>query len=429
VHHQLESLFGALADAQVDWSLLRVPRDPELPPGDVDLLVRPEHLAAFNKAAEGCGFVGLPGWQEAPSLLYFWLDADAAQFLVLDVTDRIAFGRNGDIVTPFAEGVLCRAVHDKVTIVPAPDDAFWLLLLHCLLDKGAVPPHYRVRLMAAAADARLDTEIPKAVDARGGSPAGAATLRDAVMAADWDALATLAGALLRAWRWSAPPSVQLQTGVTRLRRVAGRPKLILRRRGVSVALLGPNGAGKSTLAEGIAATFPLPVSSVYMGLWKGDDDDPSTARQLVAAVGRPFRAWARLLRAKKDQAMGRLVVFDRYTYDARHPSPSADGTVKRTYMWLLSRSCPRPDLTLLLDLPGAVAFARKGENSEAEAEAERSEFLSLRDELPLHVLDATRDAVSVRAQALELIWRAYCNRWADGGSRSREVAGGAAQLR
>ncbi|MCW2702967.1 MAG: hypothetical protein JWQ37_962 [Blastococcus sp.] len=435
VHRQLESLFGELNDAHVEWSLLRVPRDVDLPPGDVDLLVRPEHLAAFGTAARAAGFVGLPGWQEAPSLLYISLDPDAAQFLVLDVTDRVAFGRHGEIVTPFAAGVLGRRVRDGAVLVPSPDDAFWLLLLHCLLDKGSVPLHYRDRLMSAAPHARLDTEIPQTVDARGGPVISARILRDAVLAADWDALAGLGGGLSRAWHRSAPVSVRLHLASERVRRAASRPKLLRQRWGVSVALLGSNGAGKSTLAEGIAGAFPLPVSRVYMGLWKGEDTDASARKLVLAAAARPFRAWARLLRAKGYQALGRLVVFDRYTYDARHPSSGARPpaspaeTAKRAYMWMLSRSCPEPDLTLLLDLPGALAHARKGENTVSETEAERSAFLSLRDELPLHILDASRDADAVRAQALELIWREYCNRWADGVPGTREGAGGAALVR
>jgi thymidylate kinase len=425
VHHQLKSLFEALDGAQVEWSLLRLPRDVELPPGDVDLLVRPEHLPAFDSAVRDAGFVGLPGWQEAPSYLYLALDPAAARFLVLDVTDRISFGPHGEISTGFAPGVLARKVREGAVVTPSPDDAFWLLLLHCLLDKGAVPPHYRARLTAAAPHARLDTEIPQAVDARGGSSLHSRALRDAVIGADWDALAGLSGELSTAWRRSVPLPARLHLVLTRVRRAAARPTLLFRRRGLSVALLGPNGAGKSTLAEGIAGVFPLPVARVYMGLWKDEDLDASPPAQLLAAAARPFRAWARVLRAWRHQSLGRLVVFDRYTYDARPASSSSSGIAKRAYMWMLSRSCPKPDLTLLLDLPGAVAYARKAENSLAESEAERSEFLSLRGELPLHVLDASGDADAVRGQALTVIWRAYRNRWAGGGSDVPEAAGAA----
>jgi thymidylate kinase len=202
-----------------------------------------------------------------------------------------------------------------------------------------------------------------------------------------------------------------------------------------VALLGPNGAGKSTLAEGIADAFPLTVTRIYMGLWKVDDSDYSAPRLLLAAAARPFRAWARLLRAQGHQALGRLVVFDRYPYDARRPTAGAARlpqspaeAAKRAYMWVLSRACPPPDLTLLLNLPGAVAYARKGENGLAETEAEASDFLSLRGELPLHVIDASLDADAVRGQALALIWRECQRRWAGDGPSLEDAPGETAMV-
>src|SRR3954452_7518388 len=59
VHRRLEVLFWALEEAGVEWTLLRLPRDLQLPPGDVDLLVRPRDLAPFSAAAREAGFVGL----------------------------------------------------------------------------------------------------------------------------------------------------------------------------------------------------------------------------------------------------------------------------------------------------------------------------------------------------------------------------------
>lgn len=183
-----------------------------------------------------------------------------------------------------------------------------------------------------------------------------------------------------------------------------------RRRGLSVALLGPDGSGKSTLAAGIAEAFPLPVVQVYMGLWKSGSDQPGL--QLLDAVLRPFRAVRRYLVALGHQARGRLVVFDRFTYDARLPPGPPAVTAKRIYFWLLARVCPAPDLVLLLDVPGAVSFARKGENSAETNETQRRQFLALAGELDLHVLDASRPPDAVRRDALEVIWAAYRRRWA-----------------
>lgn len=202
---------------------------------------------------------------------------------------------------------------------------------------------------------------------------------------------------------------------------AGGPAAARRRRGLSVALLGPDGSGKSTLAAGIAEAFPLPVVQVYMGLWKSGSDRPGL--QLLDAVLRPFRAVRRYLVALGHQARGRLVVFDRFTYDARLPPGPPAVTAKRIYFWLLARVCPAPDLVLLLDVPGAVSFARKGENSAETNEAQRRQFLALAAELDLHVLDASQPPDAVRRDALEVIWAAYRLRWS--GERRVPVAAAA----
>jgi thymidylate kinase len=187
--------------------------------------------------------------------------------------------------------------------------------------------------------------------------------------------------------------------------------LLRRRRGVSVALLGANGAGKTTLAEGLVDTFPLPVTTVYMGLWKDDDATAPLPRQVAAAAARPFRAWGRYLTALSFRARGHLVVFDRYVYDARIAPTPPLVALKRAYFWVLSRTCGRPDLTVLLDLPGTVAFGRKGENGLAETEAERQEFLAIARDLGAHVVDATRGITDVRGAVLELIWDRYRTHW------------------
>jgi hypothetical protein len=84
---------------------------------------------------------------------------------------------------------------------------------------------------------------------------------------------------------------------------------------------------------------------------------------------------------------------------------------KRLYFWVLSRAVGTPDLTVLLDLPGAVAFGRKGEDGLAETEQERQEFLALQSELDLRIVDATRTADEVRGDVLTLIWDVCRARW------------------
>lgn len=416
MHPMLASLFSGLHDSGVRWTLLRTPRDLRFPPGDVDLLVHSSDIATFDTAARAAGFRPVPGWDRWPDLLYLGFDAVAARFVVLEATDRVSFGRHAEFVLDAADGVLDRAVALNGLIVPRADDAFWLLLLHCLLDKGDVPPHYRSRLVAGSAEATTGSPIGTLVDERADSDPAvtAAGLLAGAASGDWAGLEAVAERLRSRWARAVPWTRRLAGPPLRWLRRGRRLALLRRRRGVSVALLGTNGAGKSTLSEGISDVFPLPVSTVYMGLWKDADAAAGPVRQLAAAAARPFRAFGKFAVAEVLRARGHLVVFDRYVYDARRPPAPPFVAAKRIYFWALSRMCGSPDLVVLLDLPGAVAFGRKGEDGVEETEAERREFLAVGHDLGADVVDATQDVTRVRADVLSLVWEVYRRRWERG---------------
>ena len=135
-----------------------------------------------------------------------------------------------------------------------------------------------------------------------------------------------------------------------------------RARGLTVALLGPDGVGRSTLLAGLGQAYPAPVRQIYMGMWQGAGRPGYTRLHAVAAIVlRPFRVWWRVACGAVHARRGRLVVFDRYTYDALLPITGSWRPLKWPYFWVLAHLAPRPDLVLVLDLPGEVAFARKGE--------------------------------------------------------------------
>jgi thymidylate kinase len=188
-----------------------------------------------------------------------------------------------------------------------------------------------------------------------------------------------------------------------------RPDRARRRRwgrGLTVALLGPDGVGKSTLVAGLGADCPLPVRTVYMGMWQGADRPGRTWRDAaVAVLVRPLRVWARLAVAAAHVARGRLVLFDRYTYDALLPVTGSLKWLKRPYFRVLAHLAPRPDLVLVLDVPGEVAFARKGESSPEGLEAVRQGFLALAPRVGAEVVDADAPPEQVRADVLARIRR------------------------
>jgi hypothetical protein len=404
-HPLLRRLFAALYEERLSWLLLRAPADLAAPSGDVDLLVAREDCDALIELARRLGFVALPGWDTAPDLLLVCYDRPSDRWLVLDVATTIAFRSAGWQSEEAARQVLRRRRWRHELATPAAGDAFWLLLLHCLLDKDCIAPHYRLRLAALAPHAAHSvvatavlSSLDDGVTARG--------VIDAVVQGRWATLEQHGGALRAELRRARPLSDRIAAFARRMRAVARRVPAVRRRRGVSVALLGPNGVGKSTLAAGLRDSFPLGARIVYMGVWKAG------ATTFAGPLVRPLRIWRRYLLARYHQARGRLVVFDRYVYEAALPPHPPFRRLKRVYHWLLRHAVPMPDVVVLLDVAGSVAYRRKQENPPDELERERRVYRGLASSVPaLALVDASQDAAAVRADVTAIVWRRSAARW------------------
>lgn len=180
-----------------------------------------------------------------------------------------------------------------------------------------------------------------------------------------------------------------------------------RSRGLSVTLLGPDGAGKSTLADGIQQSFQVPARVLYMGLGGDHQAEPIWIRKL-GRTGRLLILWGRYLSARYHQTRGRLVIFDRYTYDALLAPPEGMTRIARLSRWVRAHACPSPDLAVLLDVPGDVMYQRKGEHSPTHLEDERRRFLALRARIPqMVIVDAARPAELVQADVIDQIQQRY----------------------
>jgi hypothetical protein len=415
-HPVLRRLFAALEDRQLSWSLLRVPSNLAAPSGDVDVLVEREHSGALREAAEAIGFVSMPGWRSAPNMILVRYDRASDRWLVLDVVTSVSFrAPAGWRLSGVEREVLRRReLHDGVA-VPEDSDAFWLLLLHCLLDKRFVPPHYRqcLKMLAPCASRSV---IGRTALSAAGDHWSETSLTDAVLSGRWQALEEMSAQLAadlgrrRAARDKAGARVEQALATVR------KPLLLSRRRGVSVALLGPNGVGKSTAVEAIRCSFPFESRTVYMGLWKSAGG--GALRAGLEVLVRPLRIWRRYAGARLHQVRGRLVLFDRYVYEAWLPAKPPFLALKKAYYWLLRHAVPSPDLAVVLDVPGEVAYARKGENPPDELEFERRTYRDLAAQRrTLRVIDASRDADAVRADITSLVWERLASRW-DGVSDS-----------
>jgi thymidylate kinase len=409
-HPLLRNLFLALERRGLRWVLLREPLNFALPTGDVDLLAAPEDVAGVVHVAESLGFVTLPGWDSPPGLILVAYDRASDHWLVLDVATTVSFrAAGGRDRRGAAETVLSRRqVRDGVAM-PDDDDAFWLLLGHCLLDERAVPVRYRERLRELAVRASGDS-LGRATVAAAGQ-VDPAPLREAALAGDWARLERIGARLVHDLRSRRSRQESWRTDTQAALRWARKPLLFPRRRGVSVALLGPNGVGKSTLAEGLRRGFPLGARVLHMGIWKRATATSGPAR-LAEVLARPFRLWAISALAHYHQARGRLVIYDRYVYEARLPPKPPLVGAKRLYLGGIALLMPRPDATVVLDVPGDVAYLRKQENPPEELEAERRVYAELAAREPrAELVDASRGPDAVRADVTAIVWERVQARW------------------
>lgn len=407
VHPGLAAAFAVLEDAGLRWALIRGADELAHPEGDVDVLVEPvaaQRLAGLLAAA---GYRRL-GSRGHGSHLFFHA-REGGDWLKLDLVTEVAFGAHQELGTDLAAGCLARRRSEGGIWRLDERDEAWLVLLHLLLDKGGIPPARRALAARSADLADADAAPARAVDELLG--AGTAVQVRAVCAAaapgtgPETASAQLAARL--ADRWAQRD--RLRTSGTRfrsrvLRRLAlpvpGHPA------GLLVAVVGPDGAGKSTVVAALAEQLPLGTQTVYSGLWQ-----PGRADRLLRVLpgGRLSRSISRLLRssaaARWGRLRGRVVLGDRFAHDALLAGSVDRSLGGRIVTALAGRVAAEPDLVLLLDAPGEVMFARKGEHTPALLEERRQDYLRLAERFAdAVVLDAAAPLAEVVERAAAEVW-------------------------
>jgi hypothetical protein len=180
--------------ASVRWCLLRVPAQPLAPTGDVDLLVDRADAQNAIRIAEGLGFDRLAGLGYASDVFLLGCRPPDPEWIWLHVTCELKFGPYQVMRTRAETSCLARRQQVGAVWVLAPQDAFWTLLLHCLLDKQHTATHHRERLQELAATTRLDPDdaLPRALASL--CPPGWDVERtvEAVSTGNWDELDAVA---------------------------------------------------------------------------------------------------------------------------------------------------------------------------------------------------------------------------------------------
>ena len=406
----LRQAFAVLDQAGGEWCVLRGEAELAQPREDVDLLISPSDYERARVGLCALGFAALPAYGRGSHSFFRAYHRPTDQWITLDVVTELSYGPAFGLATRAEQGCLGRRRRVGEVCVLAPDDSFWTLLLHCVLDKRGFEGHHAARLQALAEEALPDGPLASLVACLAPPEWPPRRMLRAARSGDWKSLVDLYPSLLRSWARAQLGPVVRRIATQRLLRLAEKPVVWLSRRGLSVALLGPDGAGKSTLAREVAEGFCFPGATSYMGLWQGDQMHRRAWRVLL----RPAACWRRYLAARIEQQLGRLVIFDRYTYDAYLPPRPPRVRAKKLYFSLLAHTCPRPDLVLLLDAPGRLLAERKHEHSPEELEWQRRHFLQLRERVAgVEVVDAARPQGDVKAEIVERIWRHYSARWGE----------------
>ncbi len=390
---------------------------------EIDLLLESDDLGLARKIFGESGFVSIPSWGHAPHHFFVTYVEQRDLWVKLDVVTGLGFGVPiRALRLDLAGSCLERRRRGGCTYLLSPEDSLLIVLLKLLLQRDTpqrqqnrveslwklyslirTSPQEMVRFRERVAE-WLEPALP------------AGLLFESLEQRRWEPLKERRKKVFRRLFLRAPMATLWRLGWgLLLRRV--RPLLFAaRRRGLWIALIAPDGSGKTTLATALAREPYIRAEYVYLGLygkvgwpeWLWGAEDFGWLGARTASLWRLVLHRARLLRAQYHLLFGRMVVFDRFYYEVRL-SKSPGPFRARLQRWLLETR-RRPDLTILLDAPGKLLFERKGERTPQDLEQQRQAFLRLARELPITVLDATRDIDQLRRRLVQLIWQCYGRR-------------------
>ena len=436
MHNLLLQVFEQLDQEQIPYCLLRGYEELEAMDdiGDVDLLISNGHMVKLHAVLAPLGFVALPGWGRAPHRFFVAYDESSDNWLKLDVVSEVCFGQPiHAICTALAAGCLHNRRRHGITYIPSSEDEFVTLLLHCVLDKGVFAPTRRERLVELRSQITDVAYLSSLLASYWVPKMSWQQLAEHIDAGSWSKLLAERKAVAARLTKRDLPNTLLRTVRGRVLRKLEHWAGLVQPRAVTVALLAPDGAGKTTLATELTRTFYLPSRYIYMGSnleastiglpttrWlQAQSSKPKSGRNMptwMLARGLRFpntllEQWYRSGMGYYYLIRGRQVIFDRYAYDAMIASRQRMSLKTRVRRWLLSSGAPKPDIVVMLDAPGEMLFARKGEHSPTILEAQRQRYLALQPHLPqMVVVDATRGAEDVRRKVTSLVWRSYGQR-------------------
>jgi hypothetical protein len=150
LHPLLTAIFLAWNEQNLRWALLRLPSDPAFPSGDIDVLIHPDDQTVLSRILAQHGFSSLSHQGYGSDRFYLAYHRPTDHWLWLHLTSALAFGPFQMYRTDLTLPCLGRRIERDSVCLLHPDDALWVLLLHCLLDKGVIAHRHRLSLSELA---------------------------------------------------------------------------------------------------------------------------------------------------------------------------------------------------------------------------------------------------------------------------------------
>lgn len=195
-----------------------------------------------------------------------------------------------------------------------------------------------------------------------------------------------------------------------------------RRLGPIVALVGPDGAGKSTVLAALRERLPLATSLHYLGVRRqpagagAQARSPrppgawATARETAVVLRRAFLHARRLAGVHAAAWRGRVVICDRHPLEVLVVDPRRSALARVVERQIVTRLLPWPDCIVVLDAPGEVMHARKGERDPDRLERLRGHYREVL--VPRGAVVIRTDGPLERAvdEASAVVWQALSDR-------------------
>ena len=199
-HPALQAVFAAFDRAGARWAVLRADLELADPDGDVDVLIEAGDLPRVRPLLEELTFVEVPGRGYGTHRFFLSHHEPSDRWVKLDLVTELAFGVDFGLSTGVERACLARRRRSGSAAVLDEGDAFWVLVLHLLLDRPTVTPPGAVLAQELARKTSDDSPLAAVVDAACPPGWSAGRLAEHARTGQWDLLAELVPALAAQWR-------------------------------------------------------------------------------------------------------------------------------------------------------------------------------------------------------------------------------------